>query len=842
VGPDGTARLSDDALQKERQERQDLDLDQRQGNQEELAVLERAAEQFDEQTESDVGIEDVQINPQTGEAKLKPSAVEDELEQQVAEQLRNQAFGRFSGADTDSIESAIEDDISVNGDSVSVSDDLQETFERVRSTDPVAQADAQGAGQTDPVARADAEGPDAAGRDSPAEKRARRRAARKFRQKLSEDTGVPMGVIGALNLERGDEITVQETEGGFSAGLSEDFQQDAVRNAVRRELERQTGADLDDSDIVVEETEDGEFRGRLSESGEETVEIQNTPGAGLPIVGGITTTGTRVRRGIRGATDPFAETFRDVTPSKKDVLGFVGAAAPVAAAEPTPFGEIGLGTAAGGAIVGGAVVGTASGSIQGEDPEAQTTTELPISDPVTSEIDEPKQAPEERGELEPGEAVVQELEVPEDGDQRVAPEELGIDRESFQDGEIPVDGPEGTQITDDGDLIVPDGTGLVARAAEAQQKEKEEEKEEEEEDEDDEDDEDDEEESREEFLDRVSPDETVVIGEPAEGTESDESEQSGQEGLLKPPEQGQQEDDAEEDTQEEGDFDEEDVISEQGTVVDDAEPEDSRSERDERLFDEEETSVGTGGRSLIGSNGYGTLLGGGSPTIIGALIGDRQQESAQSESATAQTPRVGEATAALEGEQSAELSATASRTGALDLVGDLAGDQVGDLTGDLVADTETTTTPTTTTPTTTTPTTTTPTEIETPELETPAIQGTPGTPTRRVPRPRPDENEGNRDSSTRENRNREESVDGELTSGFLNEFAAQLAGVDRSAPSEGTLEEIAASRSTNQALPTEGELKEAEQFEEAAGFLSGEGTGFEFGFGDSDDDGGFTLL
>jgi hypothetical protein len=81
-----------------------------------------------------------------------------------------------------------------------------------------------------------------------------------------------------------------------------------------------------------------------------------------------------------------------------------------------------------------------------------------------------------------------------------------------------------------------------------------------------------------------------------------------------------------------------------------------------------------------------------------------------------------------------------------------------------------------------------------------------------------------------------------LSAGFLNEFTAQLAGVDRSSPSESDLEDVASDRVTTEALPTEGELEESEEFGQAAGFLGGEGTGFEFGFSDGDEDGGFNLL
>jgi hypothetical protein len=79
-----------------------------------------------------------------------------------------------------------------------------------------------------------------------------------------------------------------------------------------------------------------------------------------------------------------------------------------------------------------------------------------------------------------------------------------------------------------------------------------------------------------------------------------------------------------------------------------------------------------------------------------------------------------------------------------------------------------------------------------------------------------------------------------LSSGYLNEFTAQLAGVDRSAPSQSELEALAADSVTTEALPVEGQLDERDQFAAAAGFLAGGGTGIDLGF--ADDNGEVRLL
>jgi len=120
------------------------------------------------------------------------------------------------------------------------------------------------------------------------------------------------------------------------------------------------------------------------------------------------------------------------------VAGLVGATAPVAAAEPTPFGEIGVG---GIAIVGGSLVAasTLSEDVVGQDPTAETS--VSVGGIQQSELETPEQ-PGRQSELpaddpsieeasvpEDGEALESELQVPEDFGQQADPQEVTLSPE-----------------------------------------------------------------------------------------------------------------------------------------------------------------------------------------------------------------------------------------------------------------------------------------------------------------------------------------------------------------------------------------------------------------------------
>jgi len=412
--------------------------------------------------------------------------------------------------------------------------------------------------------------------------------------------------------------------------LSED-----QRDSIESSLEEQTNADLSRDDYQVTVDEDGQLVARLSDEGQETVEVQNTPGRNIPVVGGILTTGTRARAAYRDVTQPAADAFYNTVPTGSDVLGLVGAAAPAAAAEPTPVGEIGLG----GVLAGAAAVGIGSqvgGQVAGEDPTAQTDIAIPERDNRRQgEIQPGETNPDE---LEPGETQTTELEVPEERT-TVSPEELGVPRDAVQDGNAEISGPEGTEITDEGDIVIPAGT----TQATGKQKRFEDEEEEEEADEDEEEEEAEEEEDEvvvevpEEFI----PDEGATIGgegatEPVEETETrtEESESEAEEESEEPlddifnPRQGTQEDDAQpDDTQADEDFAEDQPTS--GDATQPATP-----ELDEGTDSTFPGAIGGGGSGATlppilddeqqtGETGAG---GGAEPTVPGVIEDEDQQQ------------------------------------------------------------------------------------------------------------------------------------------------------------------------------------------------------------------------
>lgn len=295
---------------------------------------------------------------------------------------------------------------------------------------------------------------------------------------------------------------------------------------IEENIEEETGADLEPGDIEYSQ-EDGRVSGRLTEEGAESVEVQNTFGADIPIVGGITTTGTKVRQDVRDVTDPVAEKFTESTPSQEDVYGLVGAAAPVAALEPTPIGETGLAVVTGGALVGGALY-QEGGALTGDDPTADASVSIGAIQP--DELDAPSEPQDTSGELEPGEDTARqnEITVPEERT-TVSPEELGIPRDAVRNDNAEITGPDGTDITDEGDIVIPADTTQVARRTRFDDEEEEAE--------------DGEEEAEEEEEDRVVvdvpeefiPEEEQTIGNVEESTE--ETEETSEEEEAQAPEE-----------------------------------------------------------------------------------------------------------------------------------------------------------------------------------------------------------------------------------------------------------------------------------------------------------------
>lgn len=160
---------------------------------------------------------------------------------------------------------------------------------------------------------------------------------------------------------------LQELVGGaFAVGIDSNAEQKIVSK-----LEKQTGVDLDTSDVTLEKTtKDGNpaFTGTLTEAAEKQVAKEQAPGQGTPAEGVF-----EFGAGLHHEYEEFAEenraavqnavpdvdtglnigeTFNDITPDSTAFYGAAAAAAPAAAVEPTPFGEIGtagiaaLGTAA----------------------------------------------------------------------------------------------------------------------------------------------------------------------------------------------------------------------------------------------------------------------------------------------------------------------------------------------------------------------------------------------------------------------------------------------------------------------------------------------------------------
>jgi hypothetical protein len=418
------------------------------------------------------------------------------------------------------------------------------------------------------------------------------------------------GITQSGNTGQGQATTQPDTD-SEQVSLSED-----ERQSIESSLEEQTDADLSREDYDVTVDEDGQLVAELSDEGRESVAVQTTPGNNLPVVGGILTTGTRIRAEYREQTQPAADAFNETVPTGTDILGLVGAAAPAAAAEPTPLGEIGLG----GVVAGAAAVGVGSavaGRVAGEDPEAQTDIAIPERD--SRRQGELQPGDTNRNELEPGERQTTELEVPEER-AAVAPEELGIPRDAVRDGDAEITGPEGTEITDEGDIVIPAGTTQVARGNRFEDEEEEEAEDEDEEEEEEE----------------ASEEEEVVVNVPDEFL-PDEEQTIGGEGSTEPVDEREtrfESEETAEDEEAEADSDEplEEILNlpRQGTQEDDATPDETQA--DEDFAEEQPTEGGDATEPETPEQDEGTdstfpgLIGGGSGATIPPILNEDQQQ------------------------------------------------------------------------------------------------------------------------------------------------------------------------------------------------------------------------
>jgi hypothetical protein len=421
-------------------------------------------------------------------------------------------------------------------------------------------------------------------------------------------------------------------------GTSDENLEEAAQASILNQLEDQTGANLSEEDVEFTR-EDGQIQASLSDEGEEAVARQNAPFQNTAVEG-LFEAGAETRVEFEQFQEPIGREFFSRTPddplpgnNTNAASGVAGAAlAGVAAPEPV---STGTGALILGGLAGGALIADANRRVDLGDgvPTAQEQTELEVPEDTTG------------GELEtPDREQRAELEVPEETT-TLAPEELGIPRAVIQDGNAEISGPDGTEINDDGEIIIPLGTTQVARQTRFEDEEEEEET-------DDEKAEEEEDEVVVEVPDELLPDEEVTIGEPEETTETEETteaEEQSEEEELEPielPEQRQAEQDAEPDeTQADEGFGEQ--VGETG---------DTRTAEGD-----------TDGRQS-GTGAFPGIIGGGatSPTLPPAL--QEQQEQAED--------------VAQVGPQDIQTPATASRQAdaAADAVaqGDLVGDQVVD--------------------------------------------------------------------------------------------------------------------------------------------------------------------
>lgn len=178
---------------------------------------------------------------------------------------------------------------------------------------------------------------------------------------------------------------VQALAAGFEEPSDAEFQEarrevfPEITSDLEEQLEEETGAELDSEDVRLEFSEEGQVTGTLSKSGESEVAAQRAPLSNVPVAGGVLAQGARYRVGIQQTFRPASEAYKEATPDLEDVGGLLAVGAPAAVAEPSLFGELGVGGAALG-IGALAVSAVAVDTALGRPPEGETQTEVPRSD------------------------------------------------------------------------------------------------------------------------------------------------------------------------------------------------------------------------------------------------------------------------------------------------------------------------------------------------------------------------------------------------------------------------------------------------------------------------------
>jgi len=385
-----------------------------------------------------------------------------------------------------------------------------------------------------------------------------------------------------------------------------------------------------------------------------------------------------VRDELERVTAPVANRFNEMTPTRGEAFNAAGDAARSAAQTDVPFTDTQISNAESFApdspegtnpfIFSGSVAFRQSISDESEQ-EARETVAQRAEQAEDTTVDSFSPAVGRspasginaaRGvagiaTLAGGIGVAQEIGVPEETDQseldtpeneqrseitvpeektRLSPEELGVPRESVQSGEIDIDGPEGTRVTDEGDIVIPAGTTQVARGTREEGEEREDVVEEEAE-----------EDAEEEEEDQVQvnvpeellPDEEQTIGE--EGTQAEEDD-------LTTEEQAQEEQEEEVNPIQ---------FPEQRQGEQDADPEDTRSDESfgEQVVEQGQaaTSASTGQGTTVGSGIFGTVEGSaGAEATVPPILRDDQGQADAAQTAEAQ----GQAEAQAPGQQQAQ--------------------------------------------------------------------------------------------------------------------------------------------------------------------------------------------
>jgi hypothetical protein len=297
-----------------------------------------------------------------------------------------------------------------------------------------------------------------------------------------------------------------EIDEAISEGVRENNPEAA--DAVLAQLEEQTGADLSTEDVQFT-IRDGQIVASLTDQGEQTVVSSENPFSDVPVFGGavqeisearvavdqrvrgirrqfqeITPNegdvfnedtvvigdaiqeGNAVEQDIRGATQPTRNFIVSNVPDTSDLTGLATAAAPVAAVEPTPAGEAFVGT-----LLGAAAVSSVADVQDFQDSPFVSNTEPEFSIP-----DE-----ETGGELSPGELAQDQSEVPV-SDPSVSEIEEPESQVDVGTEELPL--PDNPAAAQEGDLNIPDedigdGEEIVIEAAQIEEQRRQEEQEDE---------------------------------------------------------------------------------------------------------------------------------------------------------------------------------------------------------------------------------------------------------------------------------------------------------------------------------------------------------------------------